>query len=301
MPPPSPRTGSGCWITRSLPGSSPRWSRHAKLGRYVSSDHFSVDGTLLEAWASHKSFKPKDGSGPGPTGRSRNAEVSFHGATPLEPDARLDDRSRGAHGPPVQRDRRQALLRRASVDGTPQRSAGPYRADRSERLRRGRRPRSRCWGGSPQRDDAGPSRRQGLRHRWVRRRCSATLGITPHVAPNTTRPALHDRRAHPPPRRPCRESTDPQTDRRTLRLDQDHRRRPQAPLHRPTTQPSLVPHGWSRLQHPPTSPRSTPPPPERANDTTRPSTARSTRPTAHPPPVRHAAQKLNSRRFSAPC
>src|ERR671931_555386 len=32
----------------------------AKLRRYVSSEHFSVDGTLLEAWASHKSFKPKE-------------------------------------------------------------------------------------------------------------------------------------------------------------------------------------------------------------------------------------------------
>ncbi len=32
----------------------------ARLRRYCSSDHFSVDGTLLEAWASHKSFKPKD-------------------------------------------------------------------------------------------------------------------------------------------------------------------------------------------------------------------------------------------------
>lgn len=31
----------------------------AKLRRYTSSDHFSVDGTLLKAWASHKSFKPK--------------------------------------------------------------------------------------------------------------------------------------------------------------------------------------------------------------------------------------------------
>src|SRR5713101_363441 len=48
----------------------------AKLRRYVSSDHFSVDGTLLEAWASHKSFQPKDGPrGPLPPGR--NAEVSF--------------------------------------------------------------------------------------------------------------------------------------------------------------------------------------------------------------------------------
>ena len=31
----------------------------AKLRRYTSSDHFSVDGTLLSAWASHKSFRPK--------------------------------------------------------------------------------------------------------------------------------------------------------------------------------------------------------------------------------------------------
>jgi transposase len=52
--------------------------RQARLRRYVSSDHFSVDGTLLEAWASHKSFQPKDGSqGPRPPGR--NAEVDFHG------------------------------------------------------------------------------------------------------------------------------------------------------------------------------------------------------------------------------
>jgi transposase len=34
--------------------------RQAKLRRYISSYHFTVDGTLPEAWASHKSFKPKD-------------------------------------------------------------------------------------------------------------------------------------------------------------------------------------------------------------------------------------------------
>jgi transposase len=34
--------------------------RQAALRRYTSSEHFSVDGTLLEAWASQKSFKPKD-------------------------------------------------------------------------------------------------------------------------------------------------------------------------------------------------------------------------------------------------
>jgi transposase len=38
--------------------------RQAKPRRYISSDHFSVDGTLLQAWASHKSFKPKDGQPP---------------------------------------------------------------------------------------------------------------------------------------------------------------------------------------------------------------------------------------------
>lgn len=50
----------------------------AKLRRYLSSDHFSVDGTLLEAWASHKSFKPKEGAGP-PSAPGRNAEVDFRG------------------------------------------------------------------------------------------------------------------------------------------------------------------------------------------------------------------------------
>lgn len=53
--------------------------RQAKLRRYVSSDHFSVDGTLLEAWASHKSFKPKGGPG-GPVGPGgRNVEADFRG------------------------------------------------------------------------------------------------------------------------------------------------------------------------------------------------------------------------------
>ena len=35
----------------------------AKLRRYMSSEHFSVDGTLLQAWASNKSFKPDNPTG----------------------------------------------------------------------------------------------------------------------------------------------------------------------------------------------------------------------------------------------
>ena len=75
----------------------------AKLRRYVSSDHFSVDGTLLEAWASHKSFQPKDGP-PGPPPPGRNAEVSSrgqrrpanatHGWT-TDPEARMARKSTG--------------------------------------------------------------------------------------------------------------------------------------------------------------------------------------------------------------
>ena len=44
----------------------------------LSDDHFSVDGTLIEAWASMKSFRPKDGKDQ-PPGPGRNAERDFHG------------------------------------------------------------------------------------------------------------------------------------------------------------------------------------------------------------------------------
>ncbi len=51
-----------------------------RVKRLLSTDHFSVDGTLIEAWASMKSFRPKDGSGDPPTpGGGRNHEADFHG------------------------------------------------------------------------------------------------------------------------------------------------------------------------------------------------------------------------------
>jgi transposase len=47
---------------------------HEKVRGLLSQDHFSVDGTLIEAWASMKSFRPKDGGGDGPgPGRSQEA------------------------------------------------------------------------------------------------------------------------------------------------------------------------------------------------------------------------------------
>jgi transposase len=73
-----------------------------EVRQLLSSEHFSVDGTLIEAWASMKSFVPKDGSKP-PPGKGqdgsggRNAERDFHGekrkndthSSTTDPDARL--------------------------------------------------------------------------------------------------------------------------------------------------------------------------------------------------------------------
>jgi transposase len=49
-----------------------------KVKRLLSSDHFSVDGTLIEAWASIKSFRRKDGGDDDRQGPGRNAERNFH-------------------------------------------------------------------------------------------------------------------------------------------------------------------------------------------------------------------------------
>jgi IS5 family transposase len=49
-----------------------------QVERLLSSDHFSVDGTLIEAWASIKSFRRKDGGDQDNGGPGRNAERSFH-------------------------------------------------------------------------------------------------------------------------------------------------------------------------------------------------------------------------------
>jgi transposase len=68
--------------------------RLAEQRGLLSKDHFSVDGTLIQAWASHKSFRPKDEGG---GGIGRNQEHDFHGeqrkndthASTTDPDARL--------------------------------------------------------------------------------------------------------------------------------------------------------------------------------------------------------------------
>lgn len=69
-----------------------------KVKRLLSSEHFSVDGTLIEAWASMKSFKPKEPpADEPPSDGGRNAPADFRGekrsnethASTTDPDARL--------------------------------------------------------------------------------------------------------------------------------------------------------------------------------------------------------------------
>lgn len=67
---------------------------------YLSDEHFTVDGTLIEAWASHKSFRPKDQE----PGASVGGEANFRGETRrndthqsrTDPEARLFKKSKGS-------------------------------------------------------------------------------------------------------------------------------------------------------------------------------------------------------------
>jgi len=74
-----------------------RLLEHEKVKPLLSDEHFSVDGTLIEAWASQKSFRPKDGSGDDDGG------ANFHGqkrkndthASTTDPDCRLYRKAAG--------------------------------------------------------------------------------------------------------------------------------------------------------------------------------------------------------------
>jgi len=76
----------------------------ARSRALLSSEHFTVDGTLIEAWAGHKSFKRKDGSDrQQPPDDPRNPTVDFHGErrsndthqSTTDPEARLAKKGAG--------------------------------------------------------------------------------------------------------------------------------------------------------------------------------------------------------------
>jgi transposase len=74
-----------------------RLLNHPQVKPLLSDQHFSVDGTLIEAWASQKSFRPKDGSGDDDDG------ANFHGqkrkndthASTTDPESRLYRKANG--------------------------------------------------------------------------------------------------------------------------------------------------------------------------------------------------------------
>ena len=162
---------------------------------YLSDEHFTVDGTLIEAWASHKSFRPKDGGEP-PSGNGR--EVDFHGErrnnethhSTTDPDARLYKKSKGSEAKMsylghALMENRHGLLVDTMVtlaDGTAERDAALLMASQISGVKQV------TLGGDKNYDT----------QEWVRD--LREMKVTPHVAQNNTnrRSAIDGRTTHHP-------------------------------------------------------------------------------------------------------
>jgi transposase len=123
----------------------------ARRRHLLSSEHFTVDGTLLEAWASLKSVQPRDGSG-GPPPGGKDPGVDFHGqrrtnethASMTDPEARLARKGNGqetklAYAGHVLMENRTGLIVDivlSRADGRAERRAALDMLDRQERPRR---------------------------------------------------------------------------------------------------------------------------------------------------------------------
>lgn len=130
----------------------------SRVKALMSDEHFSVDGTLIQAWASHKSFQPKAGPAnpdepPGPdTPRGRNTERDWRGRSrsnethesKTDPDARLARKSDGqssvlAYAGHVLMENRNGLVADACLTragGTAERDAALTLLDRRRRTKR---------------------------------------------------------------------------------------------------------------------------------------------------------------------
>lgn len=147
----------------------------------TSAEHFSVDGTLLEAWASQKSFKPKGGSGSGGSGdgsdfRGDKRRNDTHAST-TDPDSRLyrkghSHESKLAYLGHVVIENRNGLVmdcQATEANGFAERDAAAQLLAHVPRLKNA---------------TAGADRAYDTRDFVARLRA---LGITPHVAQHTKR------------------------------------------------------------------------------------------------------------------
>jgi transposase len=165
----------------------------------LSDEHFTVDGTLIDAWASMKSFKPKDGGGDEPPARGggRNAERAFHGekrsndthASTTDPDARLYRKGRGkeaklCHMGHLLMENRHGLI----VDALLTSATGTAEREAAETMLGRQAGRHRATLGADKGYDAA-SFVAALR----------ALNVTPHIAQNTSRRSAIDGRTtrHP--------------------------------------------------------------------------------------------------------
>ncbi len=165
----------------------------AREAGLLSDEHFTVDGTLIEAWASHKSFRPKDGEGGGSSGGRRSSERDFHGerrkndthSSTTDPEARLLRKGRGKEAKlcflgHVITENRNGLVVAAETTlatGTAEREASVAMLKRVDRARRS------TLGGDKNYDTK--EHVKALR----------ILGVTPHVAQNdrNRKSAIDDR------------------------------------------------------------------------------------------------------------
>jgi transposase len=152
----------------------------------VSEEHFSVDGTLIEAWASLKSFRPKQENREKPPDDPGNPTVNFHGEkrsnetheSKTDPDARLARKGEGkesklCYSGNVMIENRHGLVidvELLQANGTAERDAALLIAERIA---------------GDQRVTVAGDKAYDTRN-WVGE--MRQMNVTPHVAQNTARP-----------------------------------------------------------------------------------------------------------------
>jgi transposase len=165
----------------------------AREAGLLSDEHFTVDGTLIEAWAGQKSFRPKDEDGRGGSGGRRSSEQNFHGerrkndthASTTDPEARLFKKGKGKEaklcfmGHVITENRNGLVVATETTLAT-----GTAERETSERMMK-RVPRTR-------RSTLGGDKNYDTQEHVKALRA---LGVTPHVAQNNTnrRSAIDDR------------------------------------------------------------------------------------------------------------
>jgi transposase len=110
----------------------------ARQRALLSDEHFTVDGTLIEAWASLKSFKPTGTPPPPPPDDPGNPTVNFHGERRQQRHPCLHHRPRRPAVSQGRRPRGQALLPGARAEGEPPGAGRRRQLDAGDGLRRAR-------------------------------------------------------------------------------------------------------------------------------------------------------------------